>query len=216
MNALIHVETWDVNKHLAELGLDQEGLRDVVRRGQLAYISCTANHPPMVPGFWAWGETVCALREHLLPKGWERSDDNNYSRVISPTKQFAIAVCSGDEGTGRPDAMPSNKAPKGPSTMDAIAANQFQLGLPLEFPTQPTSIVSTEGMEELVTRILLVYRTTKEVRCELSLPSSIGIGGRIDNWRERILLGTIPLDGDLIEIAPPELQDITVDVKRKA
>ena len=216
MNALIHVETWDVNKRLAELGLDQEGLRDVVQRGHLAYITCTANHPPMVPAIWAWGETVRALREHLLPKGWERSDDNNYSTVIDPTKQFVIAVCAGDEGTGRPDATPSNKTPKGPSTMDAIAANQFQLGLPLEFQTQPTSIRPTEGMDDRVTRILLVYRSTKEVRCELSLPSSIGIGGRIDNWRERILLGTIPLDGDLIEIAPPELQGITVDVKRKA
>ena len=63
-----------------------------------------------------------------------------------------------------------------------------------------------------------MHRTINEVRCELSLPFSIAEDGHIDAWRERILLGSIPLDGDLAEAvpAPPALPEITIDVKLRA
>lgn len=70
-----------------------------------------------------------------------------------------------------------------------------------------------------MTWILLVHRARGEVRCELSLPTSMGVDGRVDGWRERIILGAIPTDPDLMEITPPtppDQPDIHVDVKRRA
>ena len=40
--------------------------------------------------------------------------------------------------------------------------------------------------------------------------------GHIDGWSERILLGSVPLDGDLVEVVPPTSPDITIDVKHRA
>jgi hypothetical protein len=212
---VIRVEPWDVQARLAELGLEEEPLRDVVRRGYLAYITCTGNHPPLIPSIWAWGETVRALREYVLPLGWRRSDDRNYSVVIDPEGCTAIAVATGDHGTGDPGVFPSTKAPKGQSTLAAVTMNQVQLSLfmqdePVSPPAKPE-----EADNERVTWLLLIHRTGKEVRCELSLPSSM-TDCRIDGWRERILMGSVPLDGDIIEVVPPMLPDISIDVKRRA
>lgn len=82
MDSVVRIEGWDVRSRLAEMGLREDSLRDVVSRGYLAHASCTANHPPLIPAIWAWGETVRALREYLLRFGWNRSDENNYSVEI--------------------------------------------------------------------------------------------------------------------------------------
>jgi hypothetical protein len=217
MNAVLWSEPSDVRDRLAELGLEEEPLRDVVRRGYLAYITCTANHPPLIPSIWAWGETVRALREYVLPLGWRRSDENNYSVVIDSADRVTIAVATGDEGTGRKDALPSNKARKGPNTLDAVSANQLQLGF-MEQESRPAPAQSSKSSNHSVERttwVLLIHRTMDEVRCELSLPLSM-VDGHIDGWRERILLGPIPLDGDLVEVVPPVQPDITIEVKRRA
>lgn len=214
MTEILRVEAWDVHGRLSDLGVTEQGLSDAVRRGYLAYSNCTANHPPLIPGIWTWGETVRALREYLLPLGWTRSDEGNYSLVINPSGETAIVVATGDEGTGRAEASPSTKAPKGPNTINAIAANQ--LNLFAESPPFPAAAKPSDARDEKVTWFLLFHRATSEVRCELSLPSSIRTDGKIDAWRERILLGSIPLDSDFVEVAPAALPDITIDVKRKA
>ncbi len=210
MPTIIHKQEVDINNRLLEIGLDEASLRDVVKFGQLAWSNCTANHPPLIPGIWAWGETVRALREYVLQKGWRRSDLQNYSLVIDPTGKMAIAVATGDEGTGRAEANPCTKAPKGPSTHDAVNANQAQLNFNF-LEAKPEEETATP-----ITWLLLMYRDDREVRSELSLPYSIDYDGRINGWQERILLTAIPLDGEPIEITPPSSPDIVVDVKRKA
>jgi hypothetical protein len=211
MTVVVSQEPGDVRQRLAELGLEEELLKEAVRRGQLAYISCTANHPPQFPGLAAWAETVRALREYVVPLGWQRSNDNNYALVVDPEAAVAIAVATGNDGTGRADAIPSTNASKGPSTSDAVVANQLRFSFMEERPAQ-----SSRGGKSRATWILLIHRAATEVRCELSLPISIGEDGHIDLWRERILLGSIPLDGDFIDIVPPVQPDITIDVRRRA
>jgi hypothetical protein len=218
MEVAMYNEPSDVRARLAEFGLEEERLRDVVRQGYLGFASCTRNHPPLVPAIWAWGETVRALREYLLPLGWRRSDTNNYSVVIDPSERIAIAVATGDDGTGLLNGIPSTKSPKGPSTSAAVNVNQLELNLQFSTEDPRTSVNSpSENEDRAVTWLLLMCRGNSEVRCELSLPSSMSIDGYIDGWRERILFGSIPLDGDVVEITSPPVQpDITIDVRRRA
>jgi hypothetical protein len=157
-------------------------------------------------------EAVAALRETTMPQGWTRSDDRNYALVISPDGTMAINVATGDLGTGRTDANPSNKAPKGVSTADAISVNQTQLELPLPVPELPP--VSGDGGP--LTWFLLLHRAEDEIRCELSLPLEMSPDGRITRWQERIILSAIELDGNEIEITAPQGPDLDIDVKRKA
>jgi hypothetical protein len=216
MTTVIREQPGDVGRRLAELGLEEDTLQDAVRRGQLAYLSCTPNHPPQFPGMSAWAETVCALREVLRPAGWQRSNDGNYSLCLAPAGQMAIAVATGDDGTGRADVTPSTNARKGPRTLDAVAANQLRFSFMDEPVPGRGAPALTTGSRE--TWVLLIHRADDEVRCELSLPISMDEEGHIDAWIERILLGSIPLDGDLADAvpAPPPLPDIDVSIRRRA
>ena len=217
MEVVLHSEPSGIRSRLADLGLQEEPLRDVVRQGYFSYASCSGNHPPLVPAIWQWGETVRALREYLLPLGWSRSDANNYSLVIDQSERIAIAVATGDDGTGLINAVPSTKSPKGPNTIAAVNVNQLELALEFSPAVSRTPANSAEAEGRAVTWLLLICRGYNEVRCELSLPSSMKGDGYIDGWRERILLGSIPLDSDTVEIIPaPTQPDITIDVRRRA
>ncbi len=212
---VVHQEARDVRNRLAELGLEEEPLQDVVRQGYLGHASCTPNHPPQMPGMWAWAEAVRALREYLIPLGWETSNDNNYALTVHPAKRLAIAVATGNDGTGQATASPSTKSAKGPSTIEAIATNQMQFPfMDADSIRAAASLPALNGAR--VTWFLLVHWGIDELRCELSLPSSIADDGHINGWHERILLGSIPIDGDLQDIVPPSQADIDVDVRRRA
>ncbi|MDX8469793.1 hypothetical protein RFM41_24025 [Mesorhizobium sp. VK25A] len=196
---------------LQGLGLTEENLLHAARRWHVAWSGFTANHPPFGIGIAAWMEAVAALRETTMPLGWVRSDERNYALVISPDGAMAISVATGDAGTGRPDTSPSNKAPKGVSTADAISVNQIQLELDLPVPELPSS--EDDGP---LTWFLLLHRAHDEIRCELSLPLEMSPDGRISRWKERLILSSIPLDGDIVEVVAPEGPDLDIDVKRKA
>jgi hypothetical protein len=154
---------------------------------------------------------VAALREQLLPVGWTRTDERHYALVVHPDGTIAINIAAGDAGTGRPEANPSNKAPKGISTADAISINQQQLELDLPVPDVP----HVRGDGGPLTWFLLLHRASSELRAELSLPSHMSPDGRITHWQERIILTSIPLD-DAVAIIVPQGPDLDIDVKRKA
>lgn len=218
MQQRVFFEANDVQSRLAELGLDADYLAQVIKRGYVAFTLCTPNDPPLFPGFAAWAQMVRALREYLLPEGWSRCDENNYSLVIDPTGTLAIAVATGDEGTGRIEAMPTTKSSKGPSTVEAVIANQAQLTFDFYVPETAAASVGDESRGDRITWMLLVHRGVGEVRSELSLPLSMGADGRIEAWQERIILGSMPTDPAEIDVAPPSpvTLDIQIDVKRRA
>lgn len=211
-------QTVEVQTRLAALGLDPEALAQVIKRGYVAFTLCTVNDPPLFPGFAAWAQTVRALREYLMPQGWQRCDENNYSLVINPTEDMAIAVATGDDGTGRVDAVPTTKSSKGPSTAEAVVANKAQLTFAFDGPEAVAADEGDQAIDERMTWLLLVNRGEGEVRSELSLPLSMGTDGRIESWQERIILGSMPTDPTEIDITPPSpvMPDIEVDVKRRA
>lgn len=212
----VHVESSEVVSRLTQLGLEESQLTEVVKRGYLMFVSRTPNDPPLYPGFSAWAMMVRALREYLLAEGWERSDENNYSLVINPVGTVAIAVATGDDATGYADAQPATKSSKGPRTAGAVTSNQLQLDL--VFPPVEVAELPPVSDEQRMTWILLVHRAQGEVRFELSLPTSMGPDGRVDEWQERIIFGAIPTDPEMLEVvpsSPPDQPDINVDVKRR-
>ncbi|MFT7776014.1 hypothetical protein [Roseateles sp.] len=218
MQQRVLFQAGDVQSRLAELGLDADALAQVIKRGYVAFTLCTPNDPPLYPGFAAWAQTVRALREYLVPEGWDRCDENNYSLVINPAGTMAIAVATGDDGTGRLEAMPTTKSSKGPSTAEAVIANQAQLTFDFYVPETAAPADGDVARDERITWMLLVHRGVGEVRSELSLPMSMGADGRIESWQERIILGSMPTDPTEIDINPPSpvMPDIQIDVKRRA
>ena len=209
MQAAVKVSDIEVTDTLAQLGLTREILSEAVLRGEIARDSCTANDAPGAPGYYAWNGTVRALRDILMPQGWARNDDICYSRVVSPDKSIAIAVCTGDDGTGNKDATPRTKYAKGTATQVAVSINQGSLfGDPI--PSEE------EAPETWITWMLLKKRTDDTVFAELSLPSSMTKDGQVESWQTRVILAPMLIDPN-IEVEDDSAETpIDVPVRRRS
>jgi hypothetical protein len=203
MIAVLHERPADKHRRLAELGLSEEILIQAVQRGFAEWAGCTLNHPPAFPGLMAWGETVRAIRELLTPLGWERSNEGNLPFTINQGGTIAIAVATGDDCTGNSDETPCTKSSKGPRTAGAVEANRRQLKLfPVE--VQPQDLAKIKGNGGRMTWLLLLHRdeNRRELRCELSRPTSMSENERVDGWIERIILRSTAFDGESTAVVP--------------
>ena len=209
----VYSDSWVVDTRLAKLGLKQDQLIHAVQRGLAAWASCTKNHPPASQGLWAWAETVCGLRDELVPLGWSRSDEANLPLTVNADKTLAICVNTGNEDTGIQDGSPCTRSTKGPQTRQAILENLGQLRL---FPA--TDVIR----EDRTVWILLIHRDmrAREVRAELSQPISISDEGKVDRWKERIILSSTPFDDDLVSLIEgdngPQTPEIDIEIKKRA
>jgi len=209
-------EPFDSKNRLAELGLDEESLIQCAIRGQSAWADCTPNHPTIYRGLCPWAETICGLREYLLPKGWRRSDEGNLPVTTNKQNSISIIVSTGNEDTGRKDANPSTKSTKGPRTAEAISGN-------LEHTLFGDIRKVANKTDGKATYILLFHRDDElnEIRCELSRPLRINEQDeRIDEWTERIILRNTPFGsgGRILTVDGngPQTPNIEVEIKRRS
>lgn len=180
-----------VKQYLAALGLDEDILRDAIIAGESDRVHCTPNDPPSFHGVVAWARSLRRLREILILKDWSRNDDGNYSTVVNPNGSMAIAVATGDKGTGLSDGNPKLKHPKGNMVRAAIARNVRYLFADMAKDAK-AKLDKLEAAEKRMTWMLLKRRDKDTVFSELSLASRFSDGGQVERWQHRIILD--PLD----------------------
>ena len=197
MTELAHTfdDPLDVAPRLAALGLTEAVLRDALMNGLQHASACTRHDPPTMAGNLVWGKTNRHMRDVLVTDGWLANNTRNYPTTVHPEGNWQIAVSSGDEGTGvkRLSRPPRTKNPKGPATKEAAERNSKQMVM---FPELDEPLSPLEETTPAHTWVLLYHldRHRKLLRCELSLPKSVGIDGRIDDWLDRLILRPISLD----------------------
>lgn len=196
---VIRSEPVDVQTRLSQFDLLQEDLLNAVLKGAVRRRECTPNHPTSFAGLEGWGWTVAYLRDALVPKGWTRLEQGNWPATMHPSRRMVIAVATGDENTANPNATPMTKSPKGPNTVQAIAMNQQISLFPDALPDQ------TGEEEDRLTWLLLISTYKGKVRCELSLPMTCN--GKVDGWKERIILKDFDIDPQPIVTSLPLLPD---------
>jgi hypothetical protein len=199
----------EINRLHQLFGLIDKDIQDVVMQGLLARRACSPHHPRTFPGLAQWAETVRALRGKTAPLGWTYSDDNNFPLSIHPSENLVIVVQTGDVETGTA-GIPSNRAPKGSNTEDAVAINMRQMQL---FDTLPDFTLDTSNNKPIMW-VLLYHVAPTEIRFELSLPLKM-VGGKIRSWQERIVFPPIPLEQNDIEIGDDDGTDFDVPVERR-
>lgn len=202
----------DVDHRLDALGLSREILIEALNLANIYRVRTTDHHPRLYRYQIMSAETIAALRDLLIPSGWEKKDDGNYELTVNPVSNVAIMVASGDRATADLSSQPSNKSPKGWHTVHAIEVNRqadlFEELLPNKNTMPPAN---------LHTWVLLHCVTDKGIKCELSKPYDIGEDGKINAWSERIIIGIIPFNDDpVIDIDPnPDMPDIDIEITRK-
>jgi hypothetical protein len=211
----------DADVRLLQLGLSLKPLLRVAEVSYHTFISFSPNYPRFAAGIGGWADGVRELRDYTLPLGYRSSDENNYCVVINDALKLAIQVAMGDSDTGIASGDPSTKALKGLHTMLAVAQNARQYPLwgadqdEKDRMRQPGAKERANPADGVSTWILLMIRDELEVRAELSLPDSVTDDGRINGWRERIILGSIPTGSTKVEVAVPSGPDIDVQVARR-
>lgn len=209
---IVHQGEVEVTGRLTNLGLQASILRAAAAEGDRARAECTLNDPPILPGFLAWARTVRALRERLLPQGWHRDDSRNYSTVLSPDRDLAIAVAAGDDKTGT-EQVPSTKSSKGPATEKAVSQNQLSFFDAGETYPQPRKLPGIQ------TWLLLHFidSSSGEIRLELSLPADMDEDGHVAAWLERIVLAPLPLTREL-QVGDNEgaEEEIDIEIERRS
>ncbi len=203
----------EVRLGVERLGLTVDILSNAVEAGYFSRISRTDNDAPNAAGTYQWNETLRMLREQLAVRGWERSNAGGFPIIVDAKNNVALCVSSGDQFTGIWNKIPSTKNHKGARTADRVESNA-QL---LLFPEMDADVRFDD--RAIPTWFLLFYTDGEEVRSELSLPIFID-GGKINGWRERIILPPISLDGGHNGINAPVAPDfgpeIDVEIRRKA
>ena len=211
LETIIFAEPENADVRLAELQLSRQVLIDSVVQANMYLARMTPHHPRLFRYGVMTGETVAALRDFLVPHGWEVRNEGNYELVFNPKLNMSIAVASGNEATGDRLRIPSNKSEKGPRTAKAVKDNQTADLFPETMPTVLEGNVATD------TWILLHYRCANEIRLELSRPNGFDETARfVTGWSERILLGSSSQDNDPMPMPMPQLPEDDIVVTRKA
>lgn len=201
----------DVLTRLAELGLKEELLLEALRQANLYRVRTTNHHPRLYRYQVMTAETIAALRDLMVPEGWQKLDEGQYELTVNPSGTMAIAVASGDDNVAQIERTPSNKSPKGRHTIAAIESNRQADMFPDLLP------VKKKDFEVVRDTWVLLHRVTKDgIHSELSRPTEISDDGMIAWWSERILLGKIELDGDPVQITAPDQPDIDIFISKKS
>jgi hypothetical protein len=203
---LIYDDPLSVDRRLERLSLVKDDIERPVFVSEYHRDQRTNNDAPGAPGWIAYTWCVRVLREILIVRGWERSNDQNRATVVSPDGNTSIAVVVGDEGTGKRDMIPDVQTPKGEATKRAVSANQPPL-----FDYKPFPVRNVFGSDGKQTWFLLRRRTEDAVYIELSLPESI-VDGQVNGWIERIILGRYPYETQFNMIAEDDSEADSFDI----
>jgi len=212
------LEGFDAHRRLDDLGVHQSELRDSLLHGYGYAASCTGHNPLTLPGTMAWGFTIGALRDLLIPQSWTLGRFNNFETVIHPTRAHAIAVTSGNSHAGDRTATPRTRYRKG-ETMLLVVTGNTQMSF-AAVSDDVALIPDASDPSAMHTWLLLHYhdRLAEQIRAELSLPNHME-NGWITGWAERIMLD--PMDFSTgIAINPADDDDpgddtIDIDVSRR-
>lgn len=170
---------------LAEIGVAMEALQRALADGHAKRIATSPNNAPQMPGTYAWAQTLCTLRDELLPREWRKADPSNFSLTINDARKINIVVESGDKFTRRAHASPRTKSLKGLYIEAAALRNRLETDM---FPeTVAEELRRIAALLEYQTYILLVHITDDLYVAELSLPDAVE-GNQIVSWKERIFI----------------------------
>ena len=167
-------------------------------------------YPSTYRGVAMWGETLAELRRQCLRRrdDWDIGSSSHFATVYCPKRNIAIAVAGGDAAVG----ADSQRAPRltrkrGDKTTQRVQHNAHELyvqGVLFDAPEITKKLPPDEACQ---TWYLLVHPTSKEVRLELSCPTSIDGDGIVSGWHERILLPPVPISGAIAPISPDDDDD---------
>ncbi|MEM8275564.1 hypothetical protein Q4R63_00495, partial [Morganella morganii] len=189
---------------LLKLGLNNENITFAISSAISDSFRSSPLHPRIDAMSRAWREAVAAFRESVLlnDNGWTCIRSDSLELTVNSELGISVIITSGDKDTGLIDGNPRTKNAKGNAVRRAVEKNNYNLEL---FPSNDVFDDNLDELEAISTLdptktyVLLYYFdfSSKEVRCELSLPKEMtkfSSYNKIDTWSERIIITPVYFD----------------------
>ena len=195
---------------LAEMGLEQADLWHALHEGIRYAASLTRHDTRAAKGIGIWNAINRGLGDALSPKGWTRTERNNWALTVHPRGSLVIAVLAGDKGTGTiVGPQPRNSYPLTNKLhmSQAITRNRLVVHHKAHF----SRIDRLWGPPPLTYFLLHHIEDVNAglIKGELSL--AVGRSeDSITEWDERIILS--PPNDDVAQTAQESGQDPPIDV----
>ena len=198
----VYIDPYEVDARLAELAVQRTWLEEAALQGELQRRLTSPLEFDGAPAYKAASMGLRVIRELSIGAGWHPERYMSIPVAFNNDETVAISVTEGDEYVGvLGERDPSTKAIKGPNTAKVVDDNRL-----FEFP--PVSFW-----------YFLTYSDERQtLRAELSSPA-IEEGGRVSQWLERILLGSITgtaVAAPLTDTMPPAAPAPEVVVRRRS
>ena len=210
----------EVGNQLQQLGkLTQEDFQQAISAANLSRADETAHSTKGYAGSTFYSNLIKQLRDILVVKGFKPHTHQNIELVLNDT--VAIAVCKGDEYTGKTTQDPHSARKKGGVTLALFGLSQNKLPQNGELFEESDSLrinrgklqLEIDGKERDVW--ILMHYSQKiadgeyRVKAELSRPSTYDNKGRINSFSDRIMLDLMGLN---IESQPNSETQFTDDI----
>ena len=210
----------EVGNQLQQLGkLTQEDFQQAISAANLSRADETAHSTKGYAGSTFYSNLIKQLRDILVVKGFKPHTHQNIELVLNDT--VAIAVCKGDENTGKTTQDPHSARKKGGVTLALFGLSQNELPQNGELFEESDSLKINRGKLQLEIDgkerdvWILMHYSQKiangeyRVKTELSQPSTYDNKGRINFFSNRIMLELMDLN---IESQPNSETQFTDDI----
>jgi len=210
----------EVGNQLQQLGkFTQEDFQQAISAANLSRADETAHSTKGYAGSTFYSNLIKQLRDILVVKGFKPHTHQNIELVLNDT--VAIAVCKGDENTGKTTQDPHSARKKGGVTLALFGLSQNELPQNGELFEESDSLKINRGKLQLEIDgkerdvWILMHYSQKiangeyRVKTELSQPSTYDKNGRINFFSNRIMLELMDLN---IESQPNSETQFTDDI----
>lgn len=179
-----------------------------------AHTNTTPHDAANASGSYRYLAGIKNIRDLLVPKGWEPETINNLELTINRDRKIAIMIASGDKLTGvLGNGDPRTRNDKGNQTAKRVDFNSRQISFSGDDWELPNRIED----ERLITWILLHYvdKISNEMRMEVSLPIYMDELNHVSQWRERLILPSIPFGSNSPLLKPEFAPDPEIVIRRR-
>lgn len=195
----IHDNADSVALRLAALGLEYVPLLQVVSKAVTARNDSVETDPINTPGQFAYIYGTRAIRQYLLPKGWNIDRSENIEATVNPHTGTRLIYQNCDV------CCSSSRAPRAISTKGAAACRMLDYHNGDLFPQL---LAEAQSLASGNIWFLCVSVSGDDVRAELSCPGKLE-GKQFSEFRERIYLSPDGFLGTRLERTVTAREEVT-------
>lgn len=191
---------------LAPFGITKDICHQISSASLIEYQRAPARGSANAGGTYAYQGALSEMTAQFEEAEYERKDVNNLPVFLHLKGDTAVILTSGNSATGRlwSGVDPTSRYPKGALTHRLISTNvmpgQAELGGSLSLVTLlgPAGSKADTMIAEVLRRQVWLYVihfdfSAKEIRSEISLPSSRQSGRYVSSWLSRIPISPYPI-----------------------